>query len=216
MATYTDRTIEEVTVKSIDSGRITTDDGWSHYAEEEILPLFSPGMVVGHETYRNSQTSGWMIDGQWVMRTSDEEFAEQREKMLAAFAEEKRERLETSREFWEKEEKALPGWIRSRIEHFRSVDAETFELEGWGYELVIAKLAVAYAEMGSEIIGKRLSEVSDSDAVTKIAEEVGSSGNQHGMALALAQAHLEDPERDMAGTVAGLSPITGKANYTKD
>lgn len=215
MSTYTNRTIKVMTVSAVEAKRVTLDDGFSYYVPEGHLDKFRPGMEVIMEMM-GSRTSGWLIDGAWIMHTSDEEFEAERKTFLENFEKEKRERLEANREFWKQQEDELPGWIKDRITYFRSLDESTFELDGWGYELAIARLAVAYANMGSEILDKDVFSIQDSDEVKRLSEEMGTSGNQHGMALALAKAHLRSPEETLSGTVSGLSPLTGKVGYTKD
>ena len=51
-------------------------------------------------------------------------------------------------------------------------------------------------------------------AVSDYCRDGGITGNQHGMARALARAHHEDPERSLAGTVSALAPITGDQDYS--
>jgi len=86
-------------------------------------------------------------------------------------------------------------------EHLHSTYHETFELEGWGYELVVCELAALYAK----------SNCADDETIDSYAREQGTSGNQHGIAKSLARAHLAGAS--LAGTVSALSPLTGDPFY---
>ena len=68
------------------------------------------------------------------------------------------------------------------------------------------------------LAGALLSDYSDpvdlSDLKTKVLERIQAGGIfESQMALALAKAHLQEPERSMSGTVSALSPLTGDAFY---
>jgi hypothetical protein len=203
MSTYTKRSFETVTVESIEDGVIRVDAGWSMCPPPAVLDRLHVGATVGVETRNLSHVVGWLIDGAWVERKSDEDLEAEHQEWLARWAQEKRDRLEANRKEWARREAALPDWVRQRLESFRASEETpgSFDLEGWGYELVIAELAAMYAESAGE----------DTDGVWAYAREHGTSGNQHDMAKALARAHLEGMA--LAGTVSALSPITGKAGY---
>ena len=217
MTTYTDRRQDLLVVAAIETlnNRITADNGLSYFVPEGLLDKFSVGTQVIHEA-KNGKTVGWFVNEEWIWRESDEKVKADREALIERIRQDRLALVEANRERWTENEASLPQWIRDRLDYFRSIDAETFEMDGWGYELCIARLAVAYANMGDAILGKSLSDIVDSDEVRAIANEEGSSGNQHGMALLLARAHLESPEASLAGTVSALSVLTGKAAYTKD
>ena len=145
----------------------------------------------------------------------DEDLSDQHAEWLEDWNRQKAAILEENREEWQKAQDALPEWIRARLEHFHEKGGENFALEGWGYELVIAELAVAYADMGEAIVGKSISEIEDSETVKAIAESQGTTGNQHSFALALAQVqvHIEDDPQTLRGTVSALLPLTGEPFY---
>ena len=208
--TYTDRTIEVRTVTKIDvhedgSASVTDDSGWSHYAPKEVADRLDVGSVYIMETKGFNTIGGWFI-GEWMERKSDEHFEEQRLKSIEDFARRNREALEANREKWTEQEAALPQWLRDRLVTFHERGGEAFELEGWGYELIVARLAVLYVE----------SEGQESPAIDEIARTEGTSGNQHGMARAIAMAHLADQDRSMAQTVSALAPLSGKPFYEKE
>lgn len=202
-ATYTQRYVEYVTVKSVEGG-VNFENGWGTAGTPEVRARLKPGMVVGLEQ-RGSMIVGWLVDDEWLMRKSDEDLDAERAAQAAEWAKQKQDHLDASREDWTKREAVLPDWIRARLEHFRATEESpgSFDREGWGYELMIAELAVLY----------EASEGKDSPDIDAFDQREGCSGNQHGMAKALAKVHREDPEYQMAGTVSALSPLTGKAGY---
>lgn len=213
MSTYTNRRVEYVTVKSVEGG-VAFDNGWGTAGTPEVRARLKPGMVVGLEQ-RGNTIVGWLVDDQWVMRKSDEELDAERAEWKAKWEQEKREHLEANREDWTRREAALPDWIRARLEHFRATEESpgSFDREGWGYELIIAELAVMYLDGvdPSDYTGTDRFEFKDTPAIMDFAREQGTSGNQHGVAEALARAHLEGT--NLAGTISALSPLTGKFGY---
>jgi hypothetical protein len=206
--TYTDRTIEEVTIKRLDKREVIMDTGWSAWVEESVqrwLAAKGVGARVGLETRKFSQIVGWLdLDtGTWIERKSDQDLEAEHQAWLVKWEQEKWDRLEASREDWTKREAALPDWIRARLTSFRETEEVpgSFDKEGWGYELVIAELAAMYDSNG----------MFDDDDIRDYARREGTSGNQHSMAKALVGAHRDGV--NVAGTVSALSPITGKAGY---
>lgn len=221
--TYTDRTLRHGIVEKREQSEwpdgsltwtITSEFGTVGVTQQvyDLLPERTPFIM---EVQGLSLVTGWIIDGQWYDRKTDEDLTARHEAMVAGFEQRKRDRLAAHRAEWQQIEDTLPDWIRVRLEYFHDRGGEHFALEGWGYELTIAELAVAYAAMGRTILDKTTYTVEDSDEVRRIAEEQGTSGNQHDMALALAKMHLNDPSVPLAGTVSALSPITGDTFYDK-
>lgn len=193
---------------------ITGTTGWTAGCSKEVFDLLTDGKPYILETKGFSQITGWVIDGQWYDRKTEEELQAAHEAWKANWEREKDEDLAKHREDWQTRQDALPDWVRTRLETFHE-RGKDFAREGWGYELIVAELAVEYAALGEVILDKDVFEVSDfeSEAIKKISSEQGTSGNQHSMALALAKAHLQEPERLMGGTVSALSPLTGDAFY---
>ena len=206
MGTFTGRHEDETTVRKVSGGFVTGDNGWTFAPPGEHLGRFKPGLTYTLETRNLSVVTGCRIDGEWVWRRSDEWLDDDHRAQIARLDSASAERLRNRREEWEAREAKLPAWLRSRIEHFRSVAGERFELDGWAYELTVAELAVLYDEAG----------LAESDAVTAYATEHGTSINQHDVARLLAAARRNDPEWSAAGSVSAMSPITGEPFYVKE
>lgn len=194
---------------------ITGTSGWTAGCSKEVFDLLIDGKPFILETINLSRITGWIIDGKWYDRKSDQDLKREHEAFVANMERERRESLEAHHEEWQRRQDALPDWIRRRLEGFHQKAGEKFSIDGWGYELIIAELAVEYAALGDVIRDKDVFEVIpyESEAIKTISHEQGTSGNQHGMALALAKAHLDDPDRSMVGTISALAPLTGEAFY---
>ncbi|AMS03136.1 hypothetical protein BJD61_gp57 [Gordonia phage Obliviate] len=181
----------------------TTDHTGFIRSKTDIGEPFAPGDRFALETVQFSRITGLMdSDGVWRFRMTDEDLAAESRRQHENFERRTREQLDAHREEWTALEAGLPDWIRARLNNFRArAGTERFELKGWGYELAIAQLAVAYAE-GNEA------------EVDRIAEVYGTSGNQHDMAKLLAQLHTEGRDADIANSVSALAPLTGSADYS--
>lgn len=220
--TYEDRRLEAQWVKSREEHNgdyaITGTSGWTAGCSKEVYDLLIDGKPFILETQKSTLIAGWIIDGKWYDRKSDQEFARERAEWLAKWEQEKLDNLEKNRVQWTAREAALPDWIRTRLENFRAKSDGKFDLEGWGYELIVAELAVEYFNLGDVILDKDQFSVNsfESEAIKAIAQEQGTSGNQHGVALALAKAHLSTPGHDLGNTVSALAPLTGDAFYEKN
>jgi hypothetical protein len=110
-------------------------------------------------------------------------------------------RLEKNRKQYAAWEEALPDWLKARIQRFRDAAGEKFLLEGWGYELMICRLA-DLIDQGRE------------DEADKLACDEGASGNQWDCAKALAAGRKAHGDEFAVQVPAGLSPITGSADYS--
>jgi len=206
--TYTDRRLEIVTITGLGGG-IHMSSGWTTGHRDALRDRLVVGMEVGVETRNLSTITGWLLPGgEWVDRKTDADLNREHEEMVAGFARQRREEMDKHRADWQARTDALPDWVRTRIESFREKSGEQFELDGWGYEMVIAELAVLYVEQDPDA-----DEPADGPIMT-YAREHGTSGNQHDFAKALARAHVDDPAFSLAGTVSALSPITGSADYS--
>ncbi|QDP44183.1 hypothetical protein SEA_JUJU_67 [Gordonia phage JuJu] len=202
------RTIEWYTVKECrdrgDSYEFSTTSSTGFIrSKADIGAVLAPGDRFALETVNFSHITGLMdSDGVWRFRMTDEDLAAESRRQSEDFDRRKREQLEAHREEWTALEADLPDWIRARLDNFRArAGTERFELEGWGYELAIAQLAVAYFE--------------DNEAeVDRIAEKYGTSGNQHDMAKILAKGHREGLDDSIANSVSALAPLTGSADYS--
>lgn len=206
--TFTDRTLKLLTVKSIhryEGGRasIQGSDGWSALAPAEVAALLDVGDEYELEVQGFNAISGWKVGGKWIARKSDETFEAERTEWLAKYERDKRDRLDSNRADWTARESYLPDWLRDRITTFHEKGGEQFELEGWGYELIVCELAALYVA----------SNLTDDDTINEFANVHGTSGNQHDVAKALARHHIANPDTSIAGTVSALSPLTGDAFY---
>ncbi|ANA85523.1 hypothetical protein PBI_BLUEBERRY_61 [Gordonia phage Blueberry] len=180
----------------------TTDSTAFVRSKTDVGEAFEPGDTFALETVNFSLITGLMdSDGVWRFRMTDEDLAEQARRQSQAFHDRKVVELEKNKAAWWAIEESLPEWIRARINHFRNAAGEKFLLDGWGYELAVAQLAVAYADRNEA-------------EVDRIAEECGTSGNQHDMAKLLAQLHTEGRDADIANSVSALAPLTGSADYS--
>lgn len=208
MSTYTNRIIQTETITKVHEGSVQIGS-WYTGPPDEVRPLLHDGQTVeleyrGH-TGLGGRIVGWRIDGEWVYRQSDEDLAQEHIDMVARHDREREELLEKNRENWTEREAALPEYIRLRLDYFREKAGKNhFEINGWGYELVICELVVLYLE----------SNFTDTDVLMEFSRSHGSSGNQHDIAKALAKYLYEDRSRTLYGTVAGLAPLTGSADYS--
>lgn len=195
---YETYTIEKITDDSVDCG------GTGFGLFPEMKGKVKAGDVILMETVNFSHITGICLadGGEWFFHKSDADLDREHEEFVAKMKREHEETLAANRDDWQRRTDALPDWIKERITHFQKTGGHNFEVDGWGYELCIAELAVLYLA----------SEGADDDAVMAYSREHGTSGNQHDFAKALADGHRVH-HMQMAGTVGGLTPITGDAYY---
>lgn len=204
-----DRRSEEVrTIEGLGTAIVQTDQWTTGVGAAALL---AAGVQVGEqivfETVLATQVVGARRPGadQWIWRKTTDELIAEHEAMVAGFRRREEEQLKEHRADWTAREAALPAWLRERLAYFHAKGGRDFELGGWGYELTICEIAVI-------LLAHDLDD--DGPEVMAYARANGTSGNQHGMALALARAHLEDPAASMSGTVSALSPISGDPDYS--
>lgn len=205
------RRIEQVMITKIHDKAVIVDSGRTfggvpeeHFSELHLGELYLVETVQGSMVVGWAAADGSQEDGRrWLWRKSDQQLEAEHKTMVEGFERQHREMLEANREDWTRREAALPDWARARLESFRAEAGEKFDIDGWGYELVVSELSVMYVE----------SNLAESEVVTFFARAEGTSGNQHDYAKALARARIEDPEFNSAGTVSALSPLTGSAGY---
>ena len=214
---YTNRVLEAQWVKAKSGNGITGTTGWTAGAPQEVLDLLGVGDPYILETNRNGIITGWIVKGTWYARKSDQDLEDDHRAMMERIERDRQELLDKNREQWQADEAALPDWLKERLQTFHERGGETFLLDGWGYELMVCRLAEAYAKLGDVILNKDIFEMADfeSDEIKQMARDEGTSGNQHSMALALAKRHLQAPESSLAGTPSALSPLTGEPFYEK-
>lgn len=199
--TYTDRTIDHVTITDVDPIRHTA--WFDNTPPPDLAARLTVGADLDIES-KATQIVGWRFQGTWWDRKSDQDLEREREEQIAAFERKAAERLEANRDDWARRTAALPDWLEPRIRHFMDRGGDTFARDGWGYELVICELAALF----------EAPDFADTPAVSDYCRNEGITGNQHAMARALARAHHEEPERSLAGTVSALAPITGDQDYS--
>lgn len=190
---YSNRILTAQWVKSKDGGAITGTTGWTAGAPAEVLALLEVGDPYILETIALSQITGWIINGRWYNHKSDQDLQRDHEAWKRETEEKQAAFVAENREDWERREAALPDWAGARLRHVRenNPDLET-QLMGWGYELIATELAVLYAAMGDEILGKSAFDIDDSPEITAFANANGTSGFQHQWAVAFAQQHLTE------------------------
>ncbi|MGW5147589.1 hypothetical protein [Rhodococcus koreensis] len=201
------RDLQRIIIKSADDARdgewvflVTTEGLHFGRPKQQLGRVIRPGDVFDLETVNGWEVTGMRDEcGMWLFRTTNADLAEQHRKQSEEFEERKRVEYLRNCDKWAALEAALPQWIRARIERFRTAAGDKFDRDGWGYELVIARLAVAYAD-------------GDEDTVERIAAEEGSTGNQHDCARALAEIHNRGD--DIGYLPSGLAPITGSVDYS--
>lgn len=207
-ARYEDRREEVRTIEGLGSALVQTDSWTTGVGAKQLL---AAGVKLGDrivfETVLATQVTGARRPGhaEWIWRKTTDELIAEHETFLESMRRREERQLAEHRDDWTRREAALPEWLRERLAYFHARGGHDFEIGGWGYELTICEITVL-------LLKHDLDDVSD--AVLAYAREHGTSGNQHGMALALAKAHRADPTASMSGTPSALSPITGDPDYS--
>jgi hypothetical protein len=202
------RSLERYTVRRCrdlgDRVEISTEQGTGFVrSKKDIgLPLLEVGDEFDLETIQLSFITGLRdAAGRWRFRLTNQRLADDANAASADWERKKTIELERNMRRYNEIEEALPAWLRARIQRFRDAAGEQFLRDGWGYELVICRLADAMA-------------AGDEDRVSAIDEEEGASGNQHGCARLLAQLHADGHDGDVVALPAGLAPLTGSVDYS--
>lgn len=178
-----ERRIRTITVEHFAENGLTTTDHWGwgpppgdwhalvHQGDDfEVEEIGS--RIVGLR---------WPGSSDWLYRHSDEDLEAEHQRFIEARERRNREMLDANREDWTRREALLPRDLQERLAYFREKGGEHFELDGWGYELIVAELAVLYREAGFDKDGSLI----ESTAVNEYAEREGTSGNQHSVAKML-------------------------------
>lgn len=204
METFQNRSLEVAVVQGViihERGIVQLDCGTFgfNFTPDKGKPIPVVGDEIVVETKGMSMVTGVCLNDDWIMHKSDADLEADRLK----FIEDNRQRniamLRKNEASWREREEALPDWIKPRLRNFHERGGFNFRVEGWGYELIIAELAVLYRESGGE----------DSPTIMEYANLHGTSGNQHEVAKVLA---TFDEER-MDQTVAGLTPLGAHPFY---
>lgn len=155
------------------------------------------------QTVKGTLVTGlWVPAVGWAFQLTNEQLAQQAQDYAAKLHMARVEHLRLNRELFEDTEASLPDWLKARIENFRSQNKATFELEGWEYELIVAKLAEGLdADM-------------DADEFKALAREYNASENQVRCAMALAAGRRQYGDEYALAVPAAMSPLTGKPDYS--
>lgn len=201
------RTLRDFIVDTVDDGggdRVTLcADGWCWAPRKSDLGReIQVGEHLQQETISFSQVTGLRDANGWLFRRTDQELADEARQFSEDIHRQSVVRLEQNRKLWAQWEEELPDWLRARIRRFREAGGENFLLQGWGYELVICRLAA-------------LLDAGDEDGADALADELGASGNQWGCAQALVKGHRIHGDQFAVAMPAGLSPLTGSADYSE-
>lgn len=188
-----------------DSGKsltITGDHGWTFGRSKADLGRdIKVGDDLWIETVKMTQITGLHDGDGWLFRLTDQDLADEARGFSERLHRQDVERLELNRKKYWQWESDLPGWLRSRIARFREAGGEHFLLSGWGYELIICRLA--------DLFDRDLHAEAE-----KLAEDEGASGNQWSCAKLLARGRREIGDGFAAELPSGISPITGSADYS--
>jgi len=201
------RRLEEFTVKSVkdhgDSLEIHMSTGWTFIRSKSDLGRdITVGETLWQETMQLTHVTGLRDANGWLFRLTDEDLANESRQFSENMHRKNVVRLEKNRKVYAAQEDALPDWLKARIQRFRDAAGERFLLEGWGYELVVCRLA-DLIDQGRD------------DEADKLADEEGVTGNQWGCAKALAAGRREHGDAFAENMPAALSPLTGSADYDR-
>lgn len=193
---YAGRSIQADLVKSI-SGRAISGlySGLTALAPQEVADMLKAGDPYVLETKNFSRITGWLINGKWYDRRSDQELKREHEMFVADMEDKNKKYTEEHREEWTRRESELPDWLKKQMEFQRSNNPH-FESKsmGWSYALITCELASMYVKMGDILLTTHSSDLEDTEEIKKFSEENGTSGNQHQLAIYLAKNQLRTGE----------------------
>ena len=209
--TYEDRHIELCEIKSIDDEfgcSITMTSGWSMGFDKEQRDKIEVGDHFILEKKGFNRIAGFMLlsldGGEWLWHHSDQDIEAMEAEWKAKDRERRQKFVDENRDDMLEREAKLPKVLQERLQNFRDHGGHEFELSGWGYELVVCELMVAYHESDGE----------ESDTIKAMAELYGTSGNQHDYAMAFAKLMGTEREQELAGSPSALTPLTGDPDYS--
>lgn len=189
VGTYTGRYIIDLTTTEIYGNvvKYQEDNGssGSFPVPEEFVPKVKVGHYYALELHRGStvagvgirDSNGW-ID--WIFRHDDWTLWAKWKVEVDEAAAKMRTFVDENLEDWKERLDKLPSPLKEELEIEITKDDFVYGYMGFGYCLVIAELAVLYKASGGV----------DSDEVNEYARKIGTSGNQHGMAKAIAEQKL--------------------------
>ena len=194
---YNDDTRRYVHLKEIEpnGGRGLS---WGTRVDDDLDVKVGDIALLGIDGFNN--VGFCLLNGRVIRNMSAEDYEREHKEMIERHDRERQERLDANREEWTAIESYLSEQSRSRLQYFRE-HSENFDRDGWWYELCIGELTDMLVD----------SELEETDEIKNSLAYQSCSGNQFGMAKALAREILAGGS--IAGTVSALSPITGKPNY---
>jgi hypothetical protein len=200
------RHLEQFTVEAVtdrgDSLEIRMSTGWTFIRSKTDLGRdITVGETLWQETVQLTRITGLRDANGWLFHLSNEDLARESREFSAELHRNDVVRLERNRKLYAEQEAALPDWLKARIQRFRDGGGEKFLLEGWGYELVICRLA-DLLDQGRE---------ADAEALSS---EEGVTGNQWSCAKALAAGRAAHGDGFAAALPAGIAPLTGSPDYS--
>lgn len=191
--TFSNRSHQTQTVETIDRSGITLKESrLGMVARPEVLAAVRAGDQItieylGPRPGIGSVIMGVAFEGRWLYETSDEQHEEFQAEIARRSKVADEKFIEENKGKWAEIHVGLPAWLQP---HAKSVLDKCGETMDYGYSLMALALAAMYAEQGDEILDKNQFTVEDVQKVSDFAREHGTTGNQHGMGLALAKAHL--------------------------
>jgi hypothetical protein len=185
-----------------DSLEIRMSTGWTFIRSKADLGRdLSVGEQLEQETVQLTRITGLRDADGWLFHMSNQDLAEEARKFSEDMHRRDVERLELNRKKYWAWEEALPDWLRARVRRFRDAAGEQFLLSGWGYELVICRLA--------DLFDRGLQEEAE-----QMAKDEGVTGNQWECAKVLAEGRSRHGDVFAVRIPGGLAPITGSADYS--
>jgi hypothetical protein len=200
------RSLDDFVVKTVedhgDSVTLCSTKGWCfNRVKSDLERTIHTGERLRLETIGISQITGLRDAYGWLFHLSDQDLADKAHEFSEDLHRKDVVRLERNRQRYAEQEAALPEWLQARILRFREGGGEHFLLTGWGYELMICRLA--------DLLDRGLDAEAD-----KLVGDEGASGNQWDCAKTLARGRKEYGDDFGRQLPAGISPITGSADYS--
>jgi hypothetical protein len=203
--------VDIVVVEEVSEGSVRMNDNWSwpracfpastHQGDKFIVGTVKFSMPV-----YVARIDGVGIVTPFFHKTETDLSAERNERHREEWVRKLKIYEEHKDSWWVREQK-LPDVLRERLDNFRA-HTPNFDLEGWGYELVVSELAVLYFKHWDEIQNAELDDP-EPDEIKEFANEHGTSGNQHGYAQVLARKLNVGPEEheNIRTYGAAMSPM---------
>lgn len=187
---------------------LVSQDGLTAGCSREVYDRAKPGKMLYRESYKG-YTTGWIVDGKWTNRRTDEEVREHSRIIDERFAATKVKFYEKNLEHWKQLEAALPEWLQDQVESYRK-EAEKdpnysgeFEVDYWGFSVIVATLALLYYRIGDELLDydfDTLPESKEPRALKEFAAHEGTTATQHKMAILIARRRLAKEKNNQEET----------------